>query len=291
MGRFSCRTAFTLIELLLVIAIVGVLLALLLPAVQKVREAAAAAGCKNNLRQLGLACHAFHDAHQVFPFALFPDGVRGTNNGVVNPLTGGTYKASNFWHLRPFIAQKDVPVSQRIALLACPSDPRSNSFTAAYPPFGTVGLTDYAFVEGLDTYLDTFVPDGLGVVTTGKPVRIVQVTDGLSNTLLIGERPPPADLAWGWWGFIITDTQLGTADSRRVYLSGALGPCPRGPQRFGPGSLSNDCDFHHFWSLHPGGGHWAFADGSVRWLGYGASPLTLPLATRAGGEPQVISDK
>jgi prepilin-type N-terminal cleavage/methylation domain-containing protein len=285
MGRAFHRAGFTLIELLVVIGIIGVLVSLILPAVQRVRESAARTSCKNNLRQIALACQSFHQANQIFPFAFFPDALHGTNNGLVNPATGGTYKASNFYHLRPFLEQTNVPVSKAFVTLACPADPRSGTFTTTHPVLGTVGLTDYVFVEGLDTQLNSLGrPDGLGVVTTRERIRMSDIKDGLSNTFLAGERPPSPDLAWGWWGFIITDTQLGAADTKRVYLTGPEGPCPLGPQRFGPGSPDNPCDFHHFWSMHPEGGQWAFADGSVRWLTYHSSPLTLALATRAGGE-------
>jgi prepilin-type processing-associated H-X9-DG protein/prepilin-type N-terminal cleavage/methylation domain-containing protein len=283
MGRSSHRTGFTLIELVLVIAIMGAMVIILLPAAQKVREAASQTICKNNLKQVALGCHLFHYTHRYFPFGMHPDAVHGTNNGAAN---SGNFKASNFWHVRPYLEQANAPVGRRMALLACPSEPRSGSLITRHPVHGwPVGLTDYVFVEGLRAWdAVTGRPDGLGVATTWEKVRMSEVKDGLGSTLMIGERPPSADLTWGWWGFLGLDTQLGVAETWQRYQSGAFGPCPLGPHRSGPGSIDNNCDVHHFWSTHPGGGNWAFADGSVRWLAYSASPLTLPLATRAGGE-------
>jgi prepilin-type processing-associated H-X9-DG protein len=120
-------------------------------------------------------------------------------------------------------------------------------------------------------------------------VRLAEVTDGASNTLMVGERPPSADLVAGWWyaGWGqdkdgSTDMVLGVRELnvRRHYPT----DCPPGPYDFGPGRLSDPCSAFHFWSVHPGGAHFLLVDGSVRFLRYPAAPLMPALATRAGGE-------
>jgi prepilin-type N-terminal cleavage/methylation domain-containing protein/prepilin-type processing-associated H-X9-DG protein len=263
MNRKRCRRGFTLIELLVVIAIIAILIGLLVPAVQKVREAAARISCTNNLKQLALACHNYHDSNDEMPRS-YPH-----NQGYANG--DGTYLASAFFHLRPYIEQANAPYSSGIKTLACPSDARTPA--AHSPAPDNAGLTDYVFVEGLDDW------DGLGIVTYLTAVKMTAITDGTSNTLMIGERPPSTDLGWGWWAFTPFDTQMGTANTTQVY-----GGCPGGQARFGPGNVNNPCDVAHFWSQHTGGANWALGDGSVRFLPYSASAITLPMSTRSGGE-------
>lgn len=119
--------------------------------------------------------------------------------------------------------------------------------------------------------------------------RLTAVADGASNTLLVGERPPSADMVYGWWyagtgqrGSGQLDSHLGVAE--RNYFGTLYRNCPRGPYSFSAGSLKNDCDAFHFWSPHSGGANFALADGSVRFLPYSAEPVMIPLATRSGGE-------
>jgi len=123
------------------------------------------------------------------------------------------------------------------------------------------------------------------------------VTDGLSNTLLAGERPPSLDLWYGWWfagaGYDQFPTpdgmwgSSGTGDvvlgAREVRYAAYMG-CPATKVGLQPGRLAEHCDQAHFWSLHPGGGNFLRADGSVRFLTYAADAVLPQLATRAGGE-------
>ena len=108
---------------------------------------------------------------------------------------------------------------------------------------------------------------------------------------MIGERPPGGDalassdpLYWGWWAYDDFDCVLWAISSRKPVAENQGKPCP-GVAYFSPGNINNDCDVDHFWSVHPGGGSFAFADGSVRFLDYAVGPTLLPqLATRNGGE-------
>jgi prepilin-type N-terminal cleavage/methylation domain-containing protein/prepilin-type processing-associated H-X9-DG protein len=281
------RKGFTLIELLVVIAIIALLIGLLLPAVQKIREAAANAQCKNNLKQLGLALHNYHDANERFP------APRGTHLGSTyiftefrgwmcdilpyleqNGLAGAMY--TNPWYVG-FFANFNMPVKSYL----CPSDPRGLLNIAN----GNGALTSYVGVTGSDNDINVQFngpTNGIFDIASGG-VRLTDITDGASNTLMVGERPPTANLFEGWWSASDYDNLLFT---RQLYgdLFGASG-CVS-PGLFGPGSLNGPCngDGNHFWSFHSGGGNWLFGDGSVRFLPYSASALTIPLASRNGGE-------
>src|SRR5262249_18341488 len=140
-----------------------------------------------------------------------------------------------------------------------------------------------------------------GVITGSvkTPPGITNITDGSSNTIMVAERPPSPDKLVGEWiegggassylGY--GNTYLGAANRYPFYSSSDGGPsgdvpCPQaGPFYFQPGDLRNNCDSAHFWSLHPGGGQFLFADGSVHFLSYQIGTTIIPaLATIAGGE-------
>ena len=127
----------------------------------------------------------------------------------------------------------------------------------------TVALTSYLGVSGTDLGSR----DGV-LYAERRVLRLTDITDGSSNTLLVGERPPGADLAYGWWyagpGQDLTgsgDVTLGVRE-RNVALPGA---CPDGPYQLA-GRLTEQCDLFHFWSPHAGGANFLLADGSVRFL-------------------------
>ena len=110
---------------------------------------------------------------------------------------------------------------------------------------------------------------------------MTDIIDGTSNTALRGERPPsPApDLDWGWCAWSAYDSSLAVVDYRNlIYPNCAV------PSVYGPGKLDDGCSAQHFWSQHPGGANWLFADGSVRFLPYSAQRILPALATRDGGE-------
>ncbi len=287
MVRSSRRSGFTLIELLVVIAIIAVLIGLLLPAVQKVRALADLTKCQNNLKQIGIAIHDYHDVYKKFPPArLYPF------------YWEFTVEKGWMYQILPYIEQeilyKQAEVSEPafeqaqavpIGIYLCPSDPRTADVGSGGISSGaniSAGLTWYVGVAGSvgpDPFVATnsatygiFQPNGTGV-------RIEHVTDGTSQTLMVGERPPAPDLYWGWWAWSDYDNVLATQNTVSWYYGG----CPT-PAVFSPGNLKDPCHTNHFWSFHDNGGNWLYGDGSVKFLPYAGMPITIPQATRSGND-------
>jgi prepilin-type N-terminal cleavage/methylation domain-containing protein/prepilin-type processing-associated H-X9-DG protein len=317
----SPRAAFTLIELLVVVAIIAVLIGLLLPAVQKVRAAAARVKCSNNLKQLALACHACHDANGRLP-------------GVIE--TGGPRLTSLFVELLPYIEQD--PLFRQWDFVNI-----STNYTGANPRATTPipGLICPAHldpgplvVNGLSTYggnggTKVFPPaqatcDGL-FHTTGpgsKPqanqtgVTLLSVTDGTSNTLMLGERivgdaaldtyltaptinPPPNPPiqsigAYARWAPAPPDPNAAAGLFSSQAPIGYAAPSKWVPPV--PPALPQPVDWNALqveWyrrlgaysSYHEGGLNVALADGSVRFMNKNTTMATLAiLSTRNGGE-------
>ncbi|HET6576002.1 MAG TPA: DUF1559 domain-containing protein [Fimbriiglobus sp.] len=286
------RAALTLIELLVVIAIIAILIGLLLPAVQKVRGAAARTACSNNIRQIGLGLHQYHDAHNALPAGTVGDkGPQPYTNWGLQLLP--YLEQDALWRVAqsafqisrdPFKNPPHTPFSTVVAVYNCPSDDRTRSPQTSRGYL--VALGSYLGVEGTN-----FVKRD-GVLHLDSQHRFADVTDGLSQTAVIGERPPSYDMWFGWW--YAGHGQAGSSGDavlgvREVNISGEL-TCPIGPYRFTDGRVSHPCDMFHFWSLYSGGANFLFADGSVRFLRYSADPILPALATRAGGESVAVPD-
>jgi prepilin-type processing-associated H-X9-DG protein len=269
------------------------LLALLLPAVQQVRTAALRIQCANNLKQLGLALHQYHGTR-----GTLPAGVGGSGPSVPFPYLGWEahilpyVEQDNLWQATedafrrdrfPFDNPPHVGMATVVPTFICPADPRVRAPQPS--PYGMVALTSYLGVEGTNQRSRD------GVLYLDSSTRFTDIADGLSNTLLVGERPPSPDFYLGWW---YAGAGLGTATQsgdmllsvRETNSAGArYANCPPGPYHFTPGSWSNPCDVFHFWSPHSGGAYFAYADGSVHFLPYSADGVLPALATRSGGEP------
>lgn len=275
MKRTENRHGFTLVELLVVIAIIGVLVGLLLPAVQAARESARRTQCLSNLRQVGLGTLAHADALGKLPAPRPPQG-RFTE------APGWLYRILPFIE-ESALAEIDLnkPRNFRqvsttyVQTFLCASDTRLLNGPGRWGGLRGV-FTSYAGVMGSDCFTQKRTNGALDI--KGNGIRLKEITDGHSHTLLAGERPPPAKLDWGWWIWSDYDTVISTRQLYSFYQGCAL------PGVFSPGSLNSDCDSAHFWSPHPGGGHWLMVDGSTHFLLYSASELTHALATRAGGE-------
>lgn len=295
MTASSFRQAFTLLELLVVIAIIGVIISLMLPAVQRVRDASLRVSCSDHLRQIGLALHQYHDTHHVLP-----PGMTGGGKGSYSFLGWEArllpfIEQNSLWQAtqlaykqapKPFDNPPHIGLDTVIVLYTCPADARVQQAQISRGII-RVAFTSYLGVEGLDLGTTN------GMLYKDSAVRFADVTDGLSNTLLAGERPPSTDLYEGWWyagtGQNYTgslDMVLGVRERMAVRFPG----CRPGPYEYAPGRLSNQCDQFHFWSLHFGGAHFLYADGSVHFLSYSANNLLPALATRAGGEAVAIPD-
>lgn len=321
----TARRAFTLVELLVVIAIIGVLIALLLPAVQKVRDAANRTQCANNMKQQGLALHHYHDTYGTFPPGMVnddeapPKGYHPEWSWMA--LTMAFYEEGNLYRLADDYAHQpgdyywafgdrrtppNPAVSIVVKLWTCPADPRTDLTGPGVTDAGkhiTVAFTEYLGVNGTSAKPSVIIvgkdvpPNEDGILYHKSKVRIADITDGTSNTLMVGERPPSADLNFGWWfgsdGRDEDGTGEGTLGAVEMgYYNHVLkGPfnCPVPKLGLQAGDVNDNCDQVHFWSLHAGGANFLLADGSVRFLTYSIQPDVFPqLCTRAGGE--VVTD-
>jgi len=315
MPQFSTtwrRRGFTLIELLVVIAIIAILIGLLLPAVQKVREAAARIQCANNLKQLGLALHNYHDADGTFPPPYVNDGGSYLNSGF--PFTHG-------WapFILPYVEQQplwdryrwDCPqyapengpvIATQLKVFQCPSAPEQNRYMTGAPfaLFGTkAACGDYTITLGVNPVLAQLqladpVGDYRGALTntptaaftfspTTAGTRLTDLTDGTSSTILLTEDAGRPRLWQAGKAGPANALSGGPWDSYKgpIILQGSSSD---GTVQPGPCALNctNDGEVYAF---HAGGANAVFADGSVHFLHVGMDiRIMARLITRAGGE-------
>jgi prepilin-type N-terminal cleavage/methylation domain-containing protein/prepilin-type processing-associated H-X9-DG protein len=291
-------SAFTLIELLVVIAIIAILSALVVPAVQRVRAAAARAQCVNNMKQLGLALHHYHDT-----FGALPAGFTSGNAGWMFKIL--PYIGQNALYQQGQTTDHVVQWSVQATIVPtylCAADPNAGGLYEHGGKGGKDSRETYFYA--MTSYLGVLGkspkdPHPLGGAFNAfggvideyirfKPVKFAHITDGLSTTLLVGERPPSPDRSWGWWWCEMYHTSLWACGEQAPISDsnndGTGAPCPA-RSFFSPGDLVNYCHANHFWSIHAGGGNWLMCDGSVQFMQYSAGTTVIPLmATRNGGE-------
>lgn len=284
---------FTLIELLVVIAVIAVLIALLLPAVQQAREAARRSQCQNNLKQIGLALHNYHDQFQMLPMGSSPNGV-GIAWGwaaTILPQLDQTvaYNLINFetpdcctYNRALQVASKADPESKPYRVLICPSDVHGGEKVphgwanptvpacSAYPCGDLVPGT-YLAVSGNKGFGCAGSTVANGMFYSRSSTRMSSITDGTSQTMMVGERGLPIGMVWGW--LICGGTECDQ------YISTELGLSPGGDLQCTQGVTER------FWSWHSGGCQFLFADGRVQMLSYSIDYATFTrLSTRSGSE-------
>jgi prepilin-type N-terminal cleavage/methylation domain-containing protein/prepilin-type processing-associated H-X9-DG protein len=308
------RSGFTIIEVLVAIAIIGLLTALLLPAVQPAREAARRMSCSNNLKNFGLALHNYHGDHNTFP------------PGAVGPLTpqfpqyAGLKQHGLGTYLLPYLDQQslasqysrdaswfDLPnqtvVNTHLKIWQCPSAPTNRMMEGSLPTLtpppqvlfnGAAACGDYAGMGLVDASLaQSGLIDGPkgprdergnyeGVFPLNAVRCLADIRDGTTHTILMAECAGRPQL---WQGRRAVPNKWVTggpwASRNLLWFRGAT---PDGTAFFGPCAINCTND-REVYSFHPGGANAVFADGSVRFLSANINiSVFARLVTRAGGE-------
>ena len=256
--KLRAERGFTLVELLVVIAIIGVLVALLLPAVQASRAAAQRTGCRNNLKQIGLALHNYHDQHGSFPIGCIewrPPGGSWQRQHAWSAAILPDLELASLHDRIDFSAAFDAAANQAAAetvlsIYVCPANPAGGHLADGRGP------SDYGGMYGERITSPNNPPKG--VMLIDEAVRFAQITDGTSRTIVVGEDTAFADGQW--------------INGRNLFDQAfAINAAP---------SFENDLR-----SDHPGGAQVTLADASVQFLSEDLSLAVLAaLCTRAGEE-------
>ena len=290
------RKAFTLVEVLVVIAIIGVLIALLSPAIQAAREASRRSQCQNNLKQIGLALLNYESTHKVLPPGYVSQVDSSGNDlgpgwGWAALILPQLEETALYNAIHQDRAIEDPSNSARLSPVEgyyCPTEDYRHVWQAKRPDGSVicqVAESNYVAVFG------TTEPgvDGDGIFFRNSKIALRDITDGTSKTLAVGERTH--QLGQATWVGSVTNASLFAEDGNTQSQGGAeqgagmtLGHVGEG---VGPGQTGSDVN--QFYSLHGNGANFVFADGHVSFLRTDMDYATyVALATRAGGEP--ISD-
>jgi prepilin-type N-terminal cleavage/methylation domain-containing protein/prepilin-type processing-associated H-X9-DG protein len=281
------RRAFTLIELLVVIAIIGILIGLLLPAVQKVREAANRTRCQNNLKQIGIALHNYHDRMGSFPPGYscstpWPNNDSGPGWGWAAYILADLEQTALQRQINFNVSVGDptmaTPRTTFLKIFYCSSDQLLTTFTVSGY---TLAQSSYVACNGNDGVDDNTTPPHTGVFVCGTPFRIADIMDGTSNTFMVGERC--TTMSYATWAGAVPGAQdpsiraPGNFSGSSALVVGHCGP------HLPNDSIVTDADAMS--SGHTGGVQFLFGDGSVHMIA-NSIPMGVydALATRAGGE-------
>ncbi|MCA9083331.1 MAG: DUF1559 domain-containing protein [Planctomycetaceae bacterium] len=296
-NSFTRARGFTLIELLVVIAIIAILIALLLPAVQQAREAARRTQCKNNLKQIGLALHNYHDIHNCFPPGYTARNISGS--AMASAETGPGYAWS--FAILPQIDQAnltgtvdtnlnaDAPANlsaiqdKVLPAFLCPTDPAPNNFDVVDGSGNTITLptSNYPGIAGY-TNVTMSPGQGTGIFYRNSKIRFRDITDGTSNTICVGERmhkhnfnPPmaPVDANSTWYAAIPGVTRPAGMMSMPMMTEGPasmiLGHVGQSPMMGMPAmqrTPNTTNHIVHFSSQHVGGVQFLLCDGSTHFI-------------------------